>query len=125
MTGGGLRPRAGRRGGTTPRHVLRRVTTCTGTTAYNPRCPTVSTAMRSILPVIACLVLLSAGCERASLTAGGVTAEAAGNEAAGTDRTGATGTRGMLVAGRATQPADTDAIEIGRASGRERGCQSV
>src|SRR3546814_7984425 len=67
--------------------------------------------MRSILPVIACLVLLSAGCERASLTAGGVTAEAAGNEAAGTDRTGATGTRGMLVAGRATQPADTDRSE--------------
>src|SRR3546814_471371 len=106
----GLRHRPGRSGGTTPRHVRRRVTTCTGTTAYNPRCPTVSTAMRSILPVIACLVLLSAGCERASLTAGGFTAEAAGNEAAGTDRTGATGTRGMLVAGRATQPADTDAI---------------
>src|SRR3546814_10742460 len=71
----GLRHRPGRSGGTTPRHVRRRVTTCTGTTAYNPRCPTVSTAMRSILPVIACLVLLSAGCERASLTAGGVTAE--------------------------------------------------
>src|SRR3546814_15114478 len=87
----GLRHRPGRSGGTTPRHVRRRVTTCTGTTAYNPRCPTVSTAMRSILPVIACLVLLSAGCERASLTAGGVTAEAAGHEAAGTERAGATG----------------------------------
>src|SRR3546814_20791709 len=66
--------------------------------------------MRSILPVIACLALLSAGCERASLTAGGVTAEAAGNEAADADRAGVAGTRGMLVAGRATQPADTDAI---------------
>src|SRR3546814_11534161 len=93
----GLRHRPGRSGGTTPRHVRRRVTTCTGTTAYNPRCPTVRTAMRSILPVIACLVLLSAGCERASLTAVGVTAEAAGNDAAGTART-----------------------EIGRASHRER-----
>src|SRR3546814_11161341 len=44
------------------------------------------------------------------LTAGGVTAEAAGNEAADADRAGVAGTRGMLVAGRATQPADTDAI---------------
>src|SRR3546814_8866491 len=83
--------------GIRPPRARRRVTACTGAAAYNPSCPTVSTAMRSILPVIACLALLSAGCERASLTAGGVTAEAAGNEAADADRAGVAGTRGMLV----------------------------
>src|SRR3546814_14099027 len=93
--------------------------------------------MRSILPVIACLALLSAGCERASLTAGGVTAEAAGNEAADADRAGVAGTRGKLVAGRATPPADPDANpavpprpETGRASccartGQDRWRQGV
>src|SRR3546814_18779766 len=86
--------------------------------AYNPSCPTVSTAMRSILPVIACLALLSAGCERASLTAGGVTADAAGNEAADADRAGVAGTRGMLVAGRAEPTADTADIAAQQAERR-------
>lgn len=66
--------------------------------------------MRSILPVIACLVLLTAGCERASVTAGGVAAEAAGSGAAGNDRAGIAGTRGMVVARPATGSARAHAM---------------
>ncbi|MFC3716631.1 PQQ-dependent sugar dehydrogenase [Luteimonas soli] len=66
--------------------------------------------MRSILPVIACLTLLSAGCERAALTAEGVTAEAAETGDADADRAFAAGTRGLVVARPASLPAGADAI---------------